>query len=70
MKVKPIQWFLKELSSIKSKELSDEVHHYYGKSYDYLNDFSVQYREMFNDIVDYLNDNYKVISTEKLNTNS
>ncbi len=55
---------------IKNRELSDEIHHYYGELYGYLNDFSIQDREMFNDIVDYLNENYKVISTEKLNTNS
>tara|TARA_Y100000389_G_C17237330_1_gene401274 strand:- start:66 stop:758 length:693 start_codon:yes stop_codon:yes gene_type:complete len=55
---------------IKNKELSDEIHNYYGEFYGYLNDFSIQDREMFNDIVDYLNDNYKVISTEKMNLNS
>ena len=55
---------------IENEELSDEIHNYYGELYGYLNDSSIQDREMFNDIVDYLNDNYKVISTEKLNPNS
>tara|TARA_B110000259_G_scaffold154799_1_gene175570 strand:- start:80 stop:448 length:369 start_codon:yes stop_codon:yes gene_type:complete len=55
---------------IENKLLSDEIHNYYGESYGYLNDASIQDREMFNDMINYLNNTYKVISSEKLNLNS
>ena len=48
---------------IENKLLSDEIHNYYGESYGYLNDASIQDREMFNDMVNYLNNTYKVISS-------
>ena len=54
---------------IENKLLSDEIHNYYGEFYGYLNDASIQDREMFNDMVNYLNNTYKVISSEKLNLN-
>ena len=49
---------------IESKELSIAIQNYYGSTYELLRDFSYQDRNYFDDMVDYLGNNYLVKSSE------
>ena len=49
---------------IESKELSIAIQNYYGSTYELLRDFSYQDRNYFDDMVNYLGNNYLVKSSE------
>lgn len=53
---------------INSKKLFNLINQYYGRDYDLLKDYSEQDEKNFNDVNDYLNDNFFIDSSKLIET--
>ena len=53
---------------INSKKLFNLINQYYGRDYDLLKDYSEQDEKNFNDVNDYLNDNFFINSSKLIET--
>lgn len=55
---------------INSKKLFNLINQYYGRDYDLLKDYSEQDEKNFNDVNDYLNDNFFINSSKLIETST